>query len=120
MSCPEGDARHFRAPCARRSLPAMRRWDVPLPMSRKEGSRWRVAGPVSGLWWLAFPFIALADADPSAGHVALAVAGVLAFVAIYIGTFIRHEEPLHDVRRDAAVLLVLTAIAVLLTLAERP
>jgi two-component system, NarL family, sensor histidine kinase DesK len=112
--------RHFRRAGRRRSLSGMRRWDVPLPMTRREGSRWRVAGPISGLWWLAFPFASLADADPPADHLVLAVTGVLVFVAIYMWTFVRPEEPLHDLRRDAVVIVVLAAIAVLLTVAERP
>jgi two-component system sensor histidine kinase DesK len=80
---------------------------------------WGVGGPAIGLLWFAFPIATLVASRPNAAHIALATVGVLVFATIWVGRGLRPEWAV-STREELAYVAALAAIAIVLTLAERP
>lgn len=89
-----------------------------LPRTAADWRRKRIAINVSFLW-LAFPILDLAGAHPSPLRAACVAVGALAFVVVY--NRIPRGRPASEPTVDAAPsLALLAAIAMTLTLADRP
>jgi two-component system, NarL family, sensor histidine kinase DesK len=79
---------------------------------------WQRFGAGLALLWLAFPVVALATSHPSAGHIALGVAGLLAFGFVYVYWGVQPDwDP--GMAYEVLAILALVAIATVLTLFER-
>ena len=93
-------------------------WFIPgrQPVTAAERRQKRIAINLSFLW-LAYPVTALAQSDASALHVAAALAGMFAFIAVYNWTPFE-RPPLADPRKITLQLAALTLIATVMTLAD--
>lgn len=91
---------------------------APWPPGRPP-SRRRLAMLALSLVWLAFPLADLFFSDPPSGHVALGLAGTIAFIALFLLPGRRSLGEVSE-RAQIAVLAGQAAIAAVLTLADRP
>ncbi len=93
-------------------------WFIPgrQPVTPAERRQKRIAINLSFLWLL-YPVSALAQSDASALHVAAALAGMFAFIAVYNWTPFE-RPPLADPRKISLQLATLTLIATVMTLAD--
>ena len=94
-------------------------WFIPgkVPANADERRRKRIAINVSFLWLL-FPLTDLVQSGAPPAQVALVVAGLLAFVAIY-NTVPYDRAPLARPRLVYTQLAAMTALAIVMTLADR-
>jgi len=94
-------------------------WFIPgkVPANDEERRRKRIAINLS-LLWLLFPLIGLLQSGAPPAQIALVVAGMLAFIAIY-NAMPYDRAPLARPRLVYTQLAVMTALAIVMTLADR-